>query len=143
MVSAIDSVRFSTAQIHLLPTVAREDGVSYRFHSALYSPYSLTNYNRLQPAMMVSTIHSACFSTAQIHLQTRTARGDGVSYLFNSMLYSTDSLTCYNSQRQWCQLSIQTDSLQHRSLTPYNSQRRWCQLSIQLNSLQYRFTYIL
>jgi hypothetical protein len=29
MVSATDSARLSTAQIHLLPVTAREDGVSY------------------------------------------------------------------------------------------------------------------
>jgi hypothetical protein len=42
MVSAIDSARFSTAQIHLLPMTAREDRISYPFNSTLYSTDSHT-----------------------------------------------------------------------------------------------------
>jgi hypothetical protein len=34
------------------------------------------------------------------------AREDGVSYRFSSTLDNTDSLTSYNGQRRWCQLSI-------------------------------------
>jgi hypothetical protein len=46
MVSAIDSVRLSTAQIHLLPITAREGGVSYRFSSTLYCTGTLTRYDK-------------------------------------------------------------------------------------------------
>jgi hypothetical protein len=45
MVSAIDLAGLSTAQIHLLPITAREDDVSYRFSSTLYSIDPLTSYN--------------------------------------------------------------------------------------------------
>jgi hypothetical protein len=80
-VSAINSARLFTAQIHLLAMTAGGDGVSYRFGSTLYSTDSLTRYKSQR-------------SWRQI-----------------SILYSTESLTRYNSQRGWCQLSIQLDSL--------------------------------
>jgi hypothetical protein len=55
---------------------------------------------------MASAIDSAEFFTAQIHLLPITASEDGVSYRFSPTLYSTDSLTNYNSQRGWRQLVI-------------------------------------
>jgi hypothetical protein len=56
MLSAINSARLSTAQIHLHAITVREDAVSYQFSSTLYT---------------------------QIHLQAITARGDGISYKFS------------------------------------------------------------
>jgi hypothetical protein len=84
MVSAIDLARLSTAQVHLQTVTVREDD-------------------------------SARPSTAQIYLLPITTKADGVShYRFSSTLYSTDSLTRYNSQRRCCQLPIQLNAVQHR-----------------------------
>jgi hypothetical protein len=94
--------RFSTAQNHLLAITAREDGVSYRFSSTLYSTDSLTSYNSQRRWCQLSAIDSARLDAAQIHLQSITGRKDDVSYRFSSTLYSTDLRTSYNSQRRWC-----------------------------------------
>jgi hypothetical protein len=88
MVLANDSAQLSTRQMHLLAVTTREDGVSY--------------------------INSARLSTVQIHLLAITDRDEGVSYQFRWTLYNTDSLTRYNSEGRWCQLSIQLGSPQHR-----------------------------
>jgi hypothetical protein len=136
MVSAMDFAGPCTAQSHLHPVTAREDGVRYRFSSAHCSTDSLTRYNKQrrwcqlsiqfdplnhrftyflqQPGRMVSAIDSTRPCIAQVHLHPVTAREDGVSYRFSSTLYNTYSLTSYNSQIRWCQLSIQLKSLQRR-----------------------------
>jgi hypothetical protein len=103
MVSAIDLARLSTTQIHLHAITARDDRVSYRFSSTLYSTDSLTRYNNqrrccqlsaqldslqhrftyflLQSEKMVSAVDLAESFTAQIiYLLAMTAREDGVSY---------------------------------------------------------------
>jgi hypothetical protein len=136
MVLAIDLARLSIAQIDLLAVTARKNDVRYRLSATRYSTDSLTNYdsqgrwcqlsiplNSLQHGstyflwqaeIMASAIDSDGRRTRQMHLQTVTAREYGISNRFNSTLNSKDSLTSYNSQRRWCQLSIQHDSLQHR-----------------------------
>jgi hypothetical protein len=136
MVSALDSARLSTALSYLHAITVREDGVSSRFGSTLGSTQSLTCYNSqrkwrqlsiqlnslhhrftyllYQAEKMALAIDSARLPTSQIHLLPIAFREYSVSYRFGSTLYGTNSLTYYNSQRRWCQLSIQIDSLQHR-----------------------------
>jgi hypothetical protein len=48
---------------------------------------------------MVLAIDSTRLATAQIYLQAMTAREDSVSYRFDRILYGTDSLTSYDSEK--------------------------------------------
>jgi hypothetical protein len=112
IVSAVDSVRLFTAKIRLPAITIREDVISYRFSSTLYSTDSLTSYNgqRRGNQLLVrcgSLQHRFTYNLI-------TARKDGVSYRFSSIHYSTDLLTNYNSQGIWYQRSIRLNSLQHR-----------------------------
>jgi hypothetical protein len=154
-VSAIDTGELFTAQIHLLPKIAREDGVSHRFGWTRYSKYALTRYNsqrgwcqlsiRLdslqhkftysleQPEKIVSAIDSAKSFTAQIYL------------LPEIMVSAIDSALLVTAQIHLLPITARGD-VSYRfsstiyysrdSLTNYNSQKRECQVSIQLGSVK-------